>query len=291
MRWFKHITSTRTDEKMALVLEEFGAFGYGAFWILLEMIAEKVDETDRDFVTYPESVFCKNLGVSRGKLAKFLQFFAEIEIFSVEKCGKLITVKSPNILKYRDEWTTKKVRNSGVNPERLRCKDTDTDTDTEIDKEKTLLTESPKESSSPIEKNIIEVEREPNGTRIPEGWTLSDENWNYASNQGLNPEEINLETEKFRNHWLAATGQRATKRDWDATWRNWVLNSKKWGGQKNANHNGPRAKPGSHEENFRNFLAAGNSWLHGGEAYPAGGDGVRTGGMGSSNFLDTIGEA
>jgi len=31
------------------------------------------------------------------------------------------------------------------------------------------------------------------------------------------------ETEKFRNYWRAKTGQSATKLDWEATWRNWML--------------------------------------------------------------------
>lgn len=31
------------------------------------------------------------------------------------------------------------------------------------------------------------------------------------------------ETEKFINYWTAKTGQAATKLDWPATWRNWML--------------------------------------------------------------------
>lgn len=33
------------------------------------------------------------------------------------------------------------------------------------------------------------------------------------------------ETEKFVDHWLAASGQRAIKRDWVAAWRNWMRNA------------------------------------------------------------------
>ncbi len=36
---------------------------------------------------------------------------------------------------------------------------------------------------------------------------------------------IELETEKFRNYWTAKTGTGAVKRDWAATWRNWILNA------------------------------------------------------------------
>jgi hypothetical protein len=33
------------------------------------------------------------------------------------------------------------------------------------------------------------------------------------------------ETEKFINYWTAKSGRDATKLDWDATWRNWILNA------------------------------------------------------------------
>lgn len=32
-----------------------------------------------------------------------------------------------------------------------------------------------------------------------------------------------VETEKFINYWQAKTGKDATKLDWVATWRNWML--------------------------------------------------------------------
>ena len=34
---------------------------------------------------------------------------------------------------------------------------------------------------------------------------------------------MNTEAEKFRNYWTAKSGAGATKRDWSATWRNWII--------------------------------------------------------------------
>src|SRR5260370_486550 len=34
---------------------------------------------------------------------------------------------------------------------------------------------------------------------------------------------VAIEAERFRNYWIAKVGQGAVKRDWFATWRNWVL--------------------------------------------------------------------
>lgn len=34
------------------------------------------------------------------------------------------------------------------------------------------------------------------------------------------------QADRFRDHWIAKTGQHATKADWQATWRNWCRNTK-----------------------------------------------------------------
>lgn len=38
--------------------------------------------------------------------------------------------------------------------------------------------------------------------------------------------DLGTETEKFINYWVAKSGKDATKLDWPATWRNWILNAK-----------------------------------------------------------------
>jgi hypothetical protein len=38
--------------------------------------------------------------------------------------------------------------------------------------------------------------------------------------------DLGLETDKFINYWVAKSGKDATKLDWVATWRNWILNSR-----------------------------------------------------------------
>ena len=35
--------------------------------------------------------------------------------------------------------------------------------------------------------------------------------------------DINLETQKFHNHFLAKTGEPALSSNWFATWKNWIL--------------------------------------------------------------------
>lgn len=56
------------------------------------------------------------------------------------------------------------------------------------------------------------------GTRIPEDFEPSPAGAEFATKLGLNLQNT---LPKFRDHWTAATGQSATKLDWDAAWRTW----------------------------------------------------------------------
>lgn len=62
-------------------------------------------------------------------------------------------------------------------------------------------------------------------TRIPEGFTPSpDVREDMAAKR---PDvDLELETEKFQDYWAAKAGKDAAKLDWDATWRNWIRNSR-----------------------------------------------------------------
>lgn len=59
------------------------------------------------------------------------------------------------------------------------------------------------------------------GTRLPEDWQPDAEllNWAKAKYPRVDLEE---QTERFRNYWLAKTGKDATKLDWRRTWQNWI---------------------------------------------------------------------
>lgn len=70
-------------------------------------------------------------------------------------------------------------------------------------------------------------------SRLPEDWVLPGDYGEWAQEQGLSDAEIKLESERFKDYWIAASGKTASKLDWLATWRNWIRNSKK--GVYNAN--------------------------------------------------------
>lgn len=62
------------------------------------------------------------------------------------------------------------------------------------------------------------------GSRLPQDWKLDTAGRAYATDRGFNGPQIDRMAERFANHWHSKTGKDACKMDWQATWRNWVLN-------------------------------------------------------------------
>lgn len=60
------------------------------------------------------------------------------------------------------------------------------------------------------------------GTRIPDDFTVTEDMRAWAAERAPLV-DVARSTEKFINHWTAATGAKATKRDWTRTWQNWLL--------------------------------------------------------------------
>lgn len=60
------------------------------------------------------------------------------------------------------------------------------------------------------------------GTRIPDQFIVTADMWAWAAEK-CPLVDSRRSTEMFVNHWRAKTGRDATKKDWPATWRNWLL--------------------------------------------------------------------
>ncbi len=76
--------------------------------------------------------------------------------------------------------------------------DADADTDLEAKKEKIKSTR---------------------GTRLPDDWVPSAEDYIFAKGHGKDPDSV---AEAFRDYWRAVPGAKGVKADWSATWRNWI---------------------------------------------------------------------
>ncbi|MEM7446403.1 MAG: DUF1376 domain-containing protein [Pseudomonadota bacterium] len=60
------------------------------------------------------------------------------------------------------------------------------------------------------------------GRRLAEDWQPTATDRGFAAKEGLSDGEIERTADRFRDYWTAKSGAGAVKRDWAATWRNWV---------------------------------------------------------------------
>lgn len=100
-----------------------------------------------------------------------------------------------------------------------------------------LPREREEKSQQPISEQRVVVETSPpaqpaaatkavRGSRLPDDWQLPKAwgEWALQEKPGWTADDVRRCADKFRDHWLSATGRTATKADWQATWRNWVRN-------------------------------------------------------------------
>lgn len=126
MRWFKHLSSASENEAMAELIQEFGAEGYGVFWIIVEKIAHLMDKSDRCFARYSMNFWRTFTKSSPKKLQNILTFLEKSKIFSLKFEKNYLTIECPKLLFYRDEYTEKTPKKnakvSGHSPD--KCRDT-----------------------------------------------------------------------------------------------------------------------------------------------------------------------
>lgn len=142
MKWFKHMTGTFDDEKIARYVELCGLEGYGFFWRIIELIAAQVEkDNEKCDVTYSLPTLSRLCYSHHNKVGKLLVTLGVTGLMTISKsevAGVVsFSIKCPNVLKYRDEWTARKQKtpeqlpsNSRVTPELNR-----TDKDKDKDKE------------------------------------------------------------------------------------------------------------------------------------------------------------
>lgn len=93
--------------------------------------------------------------------------------------------------------------------------------------------------------------RAPRGMRLPPDWSPAEADIAFAQTL-IAPTRIPFEIDKFRDHWRAASGPPAVKRDWSAAWRNWVRKAT----EMRASNNGGPGHGGSRIGGFAHNRAA-----------------------------------
>jgi hypothetical protein len=78
------------------------------------------------------------------------------------------------------------------------------------------------EEGSKEEKKKEAVTKCARGTRLSAGAQITPEGFRFALDAGMHRERVPAEWAEFVDYWIAIPGQRGTKTNWPATWRNRV---------------------------------------------------------------------
>ena len=83
----------------------------------------------------------------------------------------------------------------------------------------------PTNNQQPLTINHKPIKENKRGSRLPQDWFLTKAMGDWATQErpDLDARQV---AEQFKDYWVAQAGQKGVKLDWDATWRNWVRNTK-----------------------------------------------------------------
>lgn len=110
MRWFKHMTKSWDDEKIAELVEREGLEGYGFYFRLLEIVAATIEENSEPVVTYSTQRWSKLTAIFQPKVLRLCQVCADLDLIEYCLSSKNLKVSIPKILKYRDEYGNRKAK-------------------------------------------------------------------------------------------------------------------------------------------------------------------------------------
>jgi len=109
MKWFKHETSAVKNEKIQSLMDDHGIAGYGIYFILVELCAEKVDQrlNPEINIKWP---FIEYLTHSRrSTIRRVLDSCATAGLLVWESNDQQMVCRIPKLLKRLDNWTKRSV--------------------------------------------------------------------------------------------------------------------------------------------------------------------------------------
>ena len=80
-------------------------------------------------------------------------------------------------------------------------------------------------NQEPVTNNHKPIDKNKRGSRLSQDWFLTKAMGEWALQE--RPDiDVRQVANQFKDYWIAQPGQKGVKLDWDATWRNWVRNTK-----------------------------------------------------------------
>jgi hypothetical protein len=125
------MTAANSDDKIVTIRTNFGMWGVGCYWTILEMVASQMKGKDPSTeATFSAVELSSFFGCKRNKLDSFLKCLRNVCEMKYERTGNIIRINIPKLLSIRDNYSVDLEETS----KRLPSIDTDKDVDTEKDK-------------------------------------------------------------------------------------------------------------------------------------------------------------
>jgi hypothetical protein len=131
LKWFKHFADAFLDEGVNVLIEVEGFAGYGRWCRLQEIVAFKMDESDRCHVEYTTQKWCELLRLKKKGLSSFLELIEKRLETNVTRNENKIRIEIPKLLEQRDNYT----KNLQATDKKLVTKEVEVDVEEEVEEE------------------------------------------------------------------------------------------------------------------------------------------------------------
>ena len=125
MKWFKHMSHAHSDDKLVSIRSEFGMWGIGVYWSIVERVAEQMKgDNSIPVAVFDVNELCSFCGCKRNKLETFLKHLQNIRGMKWQRNGNIIKIEVSKLLEIKDNYhtdleeTTKQLPSKEVEEER-----------------------------------------------------------------------------------------------------------------------------------------------------------------------------
>jgi len=105
MKWFKHFSQAKMDAKLVMIRSEFGMWGIGVYWTLVEFVAEQMKGVSPQSVaTLSMREMCSFFGCKRNKLETFLKRLQNVRGMNYTLKKDILIIDCPKLLEIKDNY-------------------------------------------------------------------------------------------------------------------------------------------------------------------------------------------
>lgn len=119
MKYINHMTCAHDDEKMQKLIDLHGMAGYGAYWLIAEVIASQIrKESMSTSLRLSYRSWGHRLHVDPRTASKWVRSLGEVGLATIDHDANGASVDIPNLLKYGDEYIKRIGSKSRQNPDK-----------------------------------------------------------------------------------------------------------------------------------------------------------------------------